>query len=394
MKLARGPLVIGAALLVTAIVSMLALRPKPIAVQSARVHFGPLQVAVQDLGETRSHDRYVLAAPVAGRLLRVLLRDGDAVMAGQEVATLAPVPLSAREYDEALAQVDSAAATERSTRAQLQHAQADLAQAQRDLVRLRELAGKGLASAQALDQAGTTVTTLGMEVSAARQRDAAAEAQLRGARAALAAVTQIHPGQVTTLTLRAPAAGRVLRVLEPSERVIGSGTPIMVIGDLAHLEVVAEMLTSQAVRVAPGMPAELLDWGGDRPLRARVERVEPYGFTKISALGVEEKRSNVILDFVDPPGSLGDGYRVIARIIVWQSAHVLQAPLSSLFRCGSQQWCAYVIERGRAHLHHIRIGHQNEEAVEILDGLKDGEQLVTHPPNELSDGARVSVTPP
>jgi HlyD family secretion protein len=394
VKLARGPLLIGAAVLAAAVVSLLALRPKPVAVESAPVHFGPLEVTVEDQAETRSHDRYVVAAPVAGRLLRVLLRDGDAVTAGEAVATLAPVPLSAREHDEAIARVDAAEATEKSEQAQLQHAREDLAQAQRDLTRLQRLAADGLASKQALDQARTAVATLGLEVSAARHRGESASAQLRGAKAALAAVTQIRSGHAATLTVHAPAAGRVLRVLEPSERVIGSGTSIMVIGDLAHLEVVAEMLTSQAVLVTPGMPALLLDWGGDQPLRARVQRVEPYGYTKISALGVEEKRSNVILDFVDPPGPLGDGYRVIARIIVWRSAHVLQAPLSAIFRCDSREWCAYVIDHGRAQMRHIRIGHRNDEAAQILDGLKVGERVITHPPNELSDGARVSVKPP
>lgn len=393
MKPVRTPLLIGTAVIAVAIVSLVLLLPEPIAVESAPVHFGPLEVTVEDQAETRSHDRYVVAAPVAGRLLRVLLRDGDAVTAGQAVAVLAPVPLSARERDEAVARVDAAAATGKSTQAQLQRALEDEAQARRELDRLSKLATEGLASEQNLDQARTRVATLGLTVTAARHQRRSAEAQLREARAALSAVRRMRAGRAATVTVRSPAAGRVLRVLEPSERVIGSGTPIMTIADLTHLEVVAEMLTSQAVRVAPGMPALLLDWGGNHPLRARVERVEPYGFTKISALGVEEKRSNVILDFVDPPGSLGDGYRVIARIIVWQSAHVLRAPLSAIFRCGSQ-WCAYVIDHKRARLRHIRIGHHNDDAVEILGGLRDGERVITHPPNEIFDGARVSVTPP
>lgn len=393
MKPARGPLLIGIAVIAAAIVSLLMLLPKPIAVEAAWVRFGPLEVTVQDQAETRSHDRYVVAAPVAGRLQRVLLRDGDAVAAGQAVAVLAPVPLSAREREEAVAHVDATAATERSAQAQLQRTLEDLAQARRELTRLTMLAKEGLASAQALDEARTRVSTLGMEVAAARHRRTSAEAQLRGARAALSAVRRMRSGRTVTVTVRAPAAGHVLRVHEPSERVIGSGTPIMVIGDLTHLEVVAEMLTSQAVRVRPGMPALLLDWGGNHPLRARVERVEPYGFTKISALGVEEKRSNVILGFVDPPGALGDGYRVIARIIVWRSDRVLQAPLSAIFRCGTH-WCAYVIDHKKARLRRIRIGHHNDDAVEILGGLNNGERVVTHPPNELFDGARVSVTPP
>lgn len=392
MKSPRGPifLLLAAALIVTA--SVIGLRPRPIPVEVAGVHRGPLQVSVEDLGETRSHDRYVVAAPVAGRLLRVLLRDGDSVVAGQSVATLAPLPLSARERDEAISTVDSATATEHSAQAQLKRVQADLAQARRDLHRLQSLSDQKLVPIQALDHARTAVKSLQMQVTSARHRAAAAAAQRRGAQSALAAITGVRPGGSVTLTLRAPATGRVLRVLEPSERVISSGTPIMVIGDLTHLEVVVEMLSTQAVRVAPGMPAQLLDWGGTHPLRARVRRVEPYAFTKISALGVEEKRTNVILDFIDSPGSLGDGYRVLVRIIVWSAAHVLQAPLSAVFRCGTQ-WCTYIVSGARARLRHIRVGHHNEEAVQVLSGLESGERVIAHPPNNLAPGARVAVRP-
>ncbi len=390
MKLPRGPLLLTGIMAAAAAVALFALRRTPIPVEVAPVRFGPLQVSVQDQAETRSHDRYVVAAPVSGRLLRVLLRDGDAVTEGQPVATLAPLPLSARERDEAVAAVQSAASTERSSQAQLGRTLHELEQARRDLVRLQSLTPQGLAPEQALEHGRTSVASLQMEVSAARHRVAAAAAQLRGAQAALAAIRAVGPGGTSTLTVRAPASGRVLRVLEPSERVIASGAPIMIIGDLAHLEVVMEMLSTQAVRVAPGMPAELLDWGGDHPLRARVRQVEPYAFTKISALGVEEKRTNVILDFVDPPGALGDGYRVEARIILWSSPRVLQAPLSAVFRCASE-WCAYVLDGKRARLRHIRIGHYNDEAAEILSGLTVGERVITHPPNDLAPNARVSV---
>ena len=391
MKLPRGPILLTGIMAAAAAVALFALRRTPIPVEVAPVRFGPLQVSVQDQAETRSHDRYVVAAPVAGRLLRVLLRDGDAVTEGQPVATLAPLPLSARERDEAVAAVQSAASTERSAQAQLGRTLHELEQARRDLVRLQSLAPQGLAPEQALEHGRTTVASLQMEVTAAQHRVAAAAAQLRGAQAALAAIRAVGTGGTTTLTVRSPASGRVLRVLEPSERVIASGAPIMTIGDLAHLEVVMEMLSTQAVRVAPGMPAELLDWGGDHPLRARVRQVEPYAFTKISALGVEEKRTNVILDFVDPPGALGDGYRVEARIILWSSPRVLQAPLSAVFRCAAE-WCAYVLDGKRARLRHIRIGHYNDEAVEILSGLTVGERVITHPPNDLAPNARVSVT--
>ncbi len=390
MRIRRGTLWLAIAVATLLALSIIALLPRPLVVEAGTARFGPLQVTEEDQAETRSHDRYVVAAPVAGRLLRVLLRDGDSVTTGQAVATLAPVPLSARERDEATARVDSAAAAARSAGAQLQHAIEDLAQARREDVRLRALVAQGLASVQALDQSRNAVVTLGMEVTAARNRGTSADAELRGARAALAALSGARSADGTSLTVYSPAAGRVLRVLEPSERVIPAGTPILTIGDLAHLEVVMEMLSSQAVRVSPGMPALLLGWGGEQPLRARVRLVEPYGFTKISALGVEEKRTNVILDFVDPPGSLGDGYRVVARIITWSSPHVLQAPLSALFRCGSD-WCVFSLQGGRARTRRVRIGHQSDESVEILSGLKDGDEVIKHPPNELADGARVSV---
>jgi HlyD family secretion protein len=392
LRLTRGTLLLGIAAAVLAGLSFVALRPRPVVVETGAVRFGPLQVTEEDQAETRSHDRFVVAAPVAGRLLRVLLRDGDAVSKGQAVATLAPVPLSTRERDEATARADAAAASERAARAQLEHAVADLAQAHREDARLRALVAQGLASTQALDQAQTAVVTLGMEVKATRNRATSAAAELRGARSALAAVSEARSSDGALLTIHSPAAGKVLRVLEPSERVIPSGTPILVIGDLAHLEVVMEMLSSQAVRVSPGMPALLLGWGGDHPLRARVRLVEPYAFTKVSALGVEEKRTNVILDFVDPPGSLGDGYRVIARIVIWSSPRVLQVPMSAVFRCGSD-WCVFAAERGRARIRHVRLGHRNEEAAEVLSGLADGETVVRHPPNELADGSRISVQP-
>jgi HlyD family secretion protein len=372
--------------------ALYALRAAPIPVEVATVGYGPLQITVEDQAETRSHDRYVVAAPVAGRLLRVLLRDGDPVTAGQSVATLAPVPLSARELEEALAAVQSAAATERSARAQLEHTRQDLEQARRDLVRLNSLSRQGLAPMQTLEHARTAVSSLEMELAAAHHRALAAAAQLRGAQAALSAIRTLGPAHQSTLTVHAPAAGRVLRVLEPSERVIGSGTPIMVIGDLRHLEVVMEMLSTQAVRVQAGMSAEILNWGGDYPLRARVRRVEPYAFTKISALGVEEKRSNVILDFLDSPATLGDGYRVEVRIVLWSAAHVLQAPLSATFRCPAG-WCVYVLAGNRARLQSVRIGQRNEEAVQILSGLLSGERVITHPPNDLVANARVTVRP-
>jgi len=177
--------------------------------------------------------------------------------------------------------------------------------------------------------------------------------------------------------------------LEPSERVLPAGTPILIIGDLEHLEVVMEMLSSEAVKLATGMPAVLEAWGGDRSLNARVRLVEPYAFTKISALGVEEKRTRVILDFIDSSAALGDGYRVTGRIVLWRSPSVLKVPIAALFRCGSQ-WCVFAVDsEERARRRVVQIAHRNSSEAEVLSGLYESNLVVRHPPNELGDGMRV-----
>ena len=367
-----------------------ALRPTPVPVDTAPAVFGPLEVTTEEQGETRSHDRFVVAAPVAGRLLRVLLRDGDAVRENQVVAFLTPLPLSAREREELSARVASAQAIERGTESQLDHVLEDLAQARRESARLESLFAGGLTSAQQLEQARNAALTLEKEVAAARFRAKSAADDVEAAKAGLIALQgPLHEGK-TAVEIRSPVAGRVLRVLEPSERVLFAGAPILVIGDLAHLEILTEMLSSEAVKVRPGMPAILESWGGDSPLRARVRTVEPYAFTKVSVLGVEEKRANVILDFVDPPGTLGDGYRVVVKVTLWSAPRVLVAPISALYRCG-RDWCVFVAEGGRARRRVVQVGHQGDTEVEIRSGLSAGERVVRHPPNELADGSRVTL---
>lgn len=379
------------ALLALAGVIANALRPAAIAVETARVTAGPLQVTTEEQGETRAYDRFIVAAPVAGRLLRVLLRDGDTVVESQPVATLAPLPLSVRERDELSARIAAAEANQRNAEAQLSHVLEDFAQAQRESARLERLFPTAAVSRQQLEQAQNATVTLEKEVAAARYHVRSAEADLRGARAGLSALES--GARASAVTIRAPSAGRVLRVLEPSERVLAAGTPILVIGDLEHLEVMMEMLSSEAVKVAPGMPATLEGWGGDKPLMARVRLVEPYAFTKVSALGVEEKRTRVMLDLVDPPASLGDGYRVTGRITIWSANHVLRVPIASLFRCGSK-WCVFTVnERNRAQRREVEIAHRNASDAELVSGLKEGESVVRHPPNELSDGLRVNPQP-
>jgi len=188
--------------------------------------------------------------------------------------------------------------------------------------------------------------------------------------------------------LRPPARGRILRVLEQSERVVAAGTPLVVLSNPNKIEIVVDLLSTDAVKVKPGAPVIVEGWGGPAPLRAKVRLVEPYGFTKLSALGIEEQRVNVIVDFVDPPAGLGDGYRVEARIVIWESPDVLKVPGSALFRSG-EDWTVFVVEAGRARLLPVTSGHRNSLETEIKTGLEAGAEVILHPSNTLSAGSWV-----
>ncbi len=357
--------------------------PEPLAVDGAVVQAGPMQVTVDDQGETRSHDRFVVSAPVTGRLTRMALHDGDAVTRNQLLAEIAPVPQSLRERDETVARVAAAEAAEREAEQRARRAEADLAQARREDERVRKLVQDGFMSPQSAEQSRNAVATAGAELEALRFRS----------RAAAADVTLARAGLSTTgggVQVRAPMAGRILRIPDASERVVQAGSPLLIMGDLTALEVVVELLSSEAVKVSPGMPVLLEGWGGDKPLRAKVRRVEPYAFTKVSALGIEEKRVNVVADFVDPPGPIGDGFRVTARIVIWQTDKVLKVPASALFRC-EQAWCVFAVEGGRARRKAIEIGHRNLVEAEVIQGLEAGQTVVRYPGNQVGEGVRVRV---
>jgi HlyD family secretion protein len=365
---------------------VLALMPKPLAVELATVEAGTLQVTVDEDGETRARDRYVVAAPAAGRVSRIDLRDGDAVAQGQPVAELWPLPLSSRERAEQLARIAAAEAALREAQSRSARSEADLAQRKRERVRTDELVSNRFVSPQAAEQARSAETLAAEEAAAAKARVRAAAADLEAARAALLAIDAGRAGGA--VTIRAPVAGRVLRIPERSERVVVAGTGLMTLGDPARLEVVVDVLSQDAVKVRPGMPVLLEGWGGPKALRAQVRTVEPFAFTKVSALGVEEQRANIVADFVDPPGALGDGYRVEARIVVWSAENVLKVPASALFRQG-EKWAAFVSENGRARLRQVEVGQRSALEAQILDGLKAGEQVVRHPSNTIEDGTRV-----
>ena len=373
-----------AALAALALIALL-FRPAPLRVDIGHVETGSMQVTVDEQGETRSHDRFVVTAPVAGRLTRIELHDGDEVQENQVVAQIAPLPLSVRERSEQSARIAAAQSQQREAEELVRHAVEDLAQAKRESKRVDRLVKDGFMSGQAAEQAHNAEITIANEVEAARFRAKSAAAEVRLAKSAL---IDVRGGEGVLFKVRSPVAGRILRIQDPSERVVAAGTPLLTVGDLSKLEVVIELLSTEATQVKPGMPVILDGWGGNQSLNAKVQRVEPYAFTKVSALGIEEKRTNVVADFVDAPQALGDGYRVNAHIIVWAADQVNKVPASALFRC-AEAWCAFVVENGRAKRRTVKIGQRNAQEAEVLEGLAPGETVIRHPANQIEESARV-----
>lgn len=386
----RGTIAILCLVLIVAGLAIYALLPSPMLVETSRVTRGPMQVTVDQEGETRVHDRFVMSSPVMGRLLRVDLYDGDPVRGGQVVARIDPAPLSQRERQEIEARVQAAEAALRQAKARESHARADREQAGRDRQRAESLAKAGVISNQSVEQARNADITAADEVDAAEFAVQEAVSEEKVARSGLIGLDGDPARPRPLIELRSPVAGRVLRVLEKSERVVSVGTPIMNLGQPSEIEIVTDVLSTDAVKIPPRAEAIVDGWGGDHPLRARVRLVEPYGFTKVSALGVEEQRVNVISDFLDSPGPLGDGYRVQTHIVTWSSPGVLKAPLSAIFRRG-ERWSVFAIDAGRAKTKEVEIGHRNELEVEILKGLTEGEEVVLHPSNQLKDGMKVKA---
>lgn len=382
----RRILIMALALGVGALVWIM-LRPTPVLVEVSKATRGPMRVTVDEDGETRAHDRFVIAAPIPGRMLRVELEEGDSVRENQVVAIIEPLPLNQQQREEVLGRVASAEAAKRQADARAEHAREDYEQSRRDRQRAEQLAREKVISAQALEQARNAEITSGDELQAARFNALAAASDVKVARAGLVGIgDRTAPRKV--ISLHAPIAGRVLRVVEKSERVVQAGAPLVVLGDPAAIEIVTDVLTNDAVNIKPGATAFLEAWGGDHPLRAKVRLVEPAGFTKISALGVEEKRVNVIADFIDPADGLGDGFRVETRIVTWESPDILKVPGSAAFR-ERDGWSVFVLDNGRAHRHAIEIGHRNQTEAEVLSGITVGEDVILHPSNQLREGVRV-----
>jgi HlyD family secretion protein len=372
---------------------LLWLRPTPARVDVANAARGSMRVTVDGEGKTRVRDRYVVAAPVAGRIRRIALRRGDEVERGQVVAqieTLPLTPLDPRQRAEAIGRVNAVQDAKREVDRMIERSKAIYDQARRDCERCEILARSGDISRQELEKAQTEVATSFREYEAARSRAESAAHEVEVASAALLAADQSPSSAPSVVKVQAPVRGKVLRIVEESERVIAAGAPLVELSNPSMLEVVIELLSTDAVKVQPGALVLIEGWGGPEALEARVRLMEPSAFTKVSALGIEEQRVNVIADLTTPSATLGDGYRVEGRIVVWQADDVLQVPVSALFRRG-ESWSLFLVENGVAHLREVAVGQRTPFAAEIKSGLEEGTEVIVHPSNQITDGTRVEA---
>ncbi|HET7539566.1 MAG TPA: HlyD family efflux transporter periplasmic adaptor subunit [Polyangiaceae bacterium] len=382
-------------ILAALVAAVMALRPTPVPVDVASVTSGPLSLVIEEDGVTRVKDRFVVSAPVTGSIARVTLEPGDEVKEGDAVVEIAPSRsplLDERTRAEAEARLGAALSTLGQASAQVSRAQVGSQQAEQDLARTKQLYQAGSLAFQAFEQAEFSARMRTEELASAEFAKKIANEEVRIARVALgkdgaAANASRH------IDVIAPVSGRILRVHQKSAGVVQASTPLVEIGDPQVLEVVVDLLTTDAVHVGPGTPVVIRGWGGDRPIAARVRRVEPSAFTRPSALGVDEQRVNVVVAFTEPRelfSALGDGYRVEARLVLWQADKVLKVPQGAVFRHGDG-WAVFLVQDGRAELVPVKVGHRGETEAEISSGLSQGAKVVVHPGDRVKSGERVEA---
>jgi HlyD family secretion protein len=389
MKLERRHLTILAVVGAVIALVVLVLRPEVIPVATSVIERGPLRVTVDEDGETRVQDRFVVSAPVTGRMVRLECEVGDSVAVGQLLAEVYPLPLDTRTRAEAAARLEAAEASRRAAEARVEQARALWAESRRALERLERVSTDvpGSVAGQRLDETRTAERTAALTLQEAESVMEAAEHEVHSARATLAG-SDTASSEPTLV--RSPASGRVLRLHEECERIVMAGAPILEIGDPSRLEIVVDVLTEDAGRLEAGAPARVTTGTRGDTLHARILRIEPSAFTKVSPLGVEEQRVNVVLAFEDA-AVLGDRYRVDASLVTWESDDVLRVPMRALFRSDSR-WSVFVVADGRARLRHVELGHQGRSDAEVLEGLAAGDVVVLYPSEALVDGARVEPT--
>jgi len=392
MRFLKNKRLIAGVVVVVGIVAA-AMWPSTLEVGATQVTRGPMQVTIDEDGVTRIRDKFIVSAPVSGRLQRVELEPGDAVVGSKTLLTrltTADAPLlDPRTRGELTASVDAARAAVGQAQAERARANAELERARTTLRRQQELKKAGAIASDALDASETAVMTAQEAARAAEFTVSRSEYELQLARARLQAPTAA--GRAVDIV--APVSGVILKRYRESESVVPVGEPLVEIGDPSRIEIVADLLSTDAVRIPPAADVLIEQWGGNQPLTGKVRRVEPAGFMKVSALGVEEQRVNVIIDFDDPTNAakrLGDAYRVDVRVVTWRDANVLKVPVGALFRRG-EAWAAFTVEGGRAQLRTVMLGQRNATEAQVTSGLSEGQTVVLHPPDTLMDGARVKT---
>lgn len=386
----------GIAAVVAAIAAIFfAFLPKPIPVELGVVTKGHFEQTVDDDGRTRVRERYVVSAPIAGKLLRIALKAGDEVAEGTILASIVPGPspiIDLRTRQELEQRVGAAEAVQLRAATAVKRAQATLDQARADLERTRTLAASGVASRSRLERDELAANVAARELEAAAFEKHTSEHELQLARAALANPSGDDDGG-GGWTIRSPVAGRVFRVVQDSEGPVAIGAPLLEIGDPGNLEVLIDVLSTDAVAIAPGAAARIERWGGDHLLQGRVRHVEPSAFTKVSALGVEEQRVNVVIDIVSPREEwrgLGDGFRVDARIVILEAEDAIKVPSSALFREG-EDWKVFAAEQGIARKRVVQVIRRTGWEAMIGAGLSVGEEVVLYPSDALRDGVAIAA---
>lgn len=389
----------GGALVLAALLGW-AFAPRPIEVEVAAADRGPFETVIAEDGRTRLRQRYAVSAPLTGRLERITLEPGDAVAAGAVVATLVPALaplLDARTQRELAERVQGAQANLARAASQAEAARVALAQARSAQQRSSQLVAQGFVSPIQAENDQLAVAAAQQVLDAATAGRHVAEHELGMARAALGAVSAVPRGPADggrRFTVKAPVAGQVLRVLQPSEGVVALGTPLLELGDTAQIEVVAELLTSDALKAVPGSVVRIEDWGGPAPLAGRVRAVEPAAFTKVSALGVEEQRVLVRIELAGPPAqwaALGDGFRVGVRIVTRRVEDALRVPVSAVFPRPEGGMGVFVVQARRARVVPVTVGARNGQHAWLQQGLAPGSTVIVYPPAAVTDGARVKV---
>jgi HlyD family secretion protein len=375
----------------------LVMRPSATMVDASRVESGPLSVTVESDGWTRVKDLYYVNAPVGGRLLRVLKKSGDAIKAGEVVASIEPSEptfLTSRDVNQAKATVAVAEANRDQAKADLQRAKTETEYARYTYKRTKELNKSGYYSTEKLEEAELSLKTKIAAQESSEKTLAAKEMDLAKAKAEQQqpnSVTTYKPSAADCVNVTTPVDGRVLYVTQESETIMAPGATIMQVGDPTRMEIQLEMLTEDAVKVKPGAQARIEQWGGPM-IKGKVRLVEPYAFTKTSALGIEEQRVNVIVDFDEPYENwrqMAHAFKVVTKIVWWESSDVLKVPMGAVFR-QRNRWAVYVVEDGVARLRFLEIGHTTTLEAEVVTGLREGDIVIVHPGDRVRDGARVS----